>query len=62
MRIAELFQRLHWYLRELSGESQYNRYLERRQRRHPDQPVMTLAEFERWRTELAETQSRTRCC
>jgi uncharacterized short protein YbdD (DUF466 family) len=62
MSIAELFQGLRWYLRELSGKSQYDHYLERCQRLYPDQPVMTLPEFERWRAELAENQSNTRCC
>lgn len=62
MSIADLLQGLRWYLRELSGESHYDRYLERHRRLHPGQRVMTRPEFERWRTELAENQPNTRCC
>ncbi len=62
MSIAELFRGLRWYLREFSGESRYDHYLARHRRLHPDQPVMTPSEFERWRSKLAENQPATRCC
>ena len=62
MSIAGLLRGLRWYLRELSGESHYDHYLERQRRLHPGQGVMTRHEFERWRTELAEHQPHTRCC
>jgi uncharacterized short protein YbdD (DUF466 family) len=53
---------LRWYLRELTGEAGYDRYLARHPALHPGEPVMTRREFEVWRwTEKANTPG-NRCC
>jgi uncharacterized short protein YbdD (DUF466 family) len=51
-----------WYLREVSGESGYDRYVAHARRDHPDQPVMTRREFERRRQDEREARPRARCC
>jgi uncharacterized short protein YbdD (DUF466 family) len=53
---------VHWYLRELTGEGDYERYLSRHGQVHPADRTMTRREFERWRwTEKANTPGH-RCC
>jgi hypothetical protein len=43
------------FLRELSGELPYQRYVDgRRRRRFPEGSIMTRREYELWRTELQE--------
>jgi uncharacterized short protein YbdD (DUF466 family) len=51
-----------WYLREVSGESGYDRYVEHRRREHPSEPVMTRREFERRRQDDRDARPRARCC
>ena len=51
-----------WYLREVSGETAYDRYRAHRKKLHPEEPVMTRAEFERWRTDDRDRNPRARCC
>jgi hypothetical protein len=47
------------FLRELWGESAYYRYVDgRRRRRFPEGSIMTRPEYETWRTETKEQQSR----
>jgi hypothetical protein len=48
------------FLRELSGESAYYRYVDGRHRRRgfPEESIMTQPEYERWQTEAQEQQSR----
>jgi uncharacterized short protein YbdD (DUF466 family) len=51
-----------WYLRELTGEADYDRYLSRHAAVHPGQHVLTRREFEAWRwTEKAKNPG-NRCC
>lgn len=53
---------VHWYLRELTGEAEYDRYLARHEAVHPHRRAMTRREFDRWRwTEKANTPG-NRCC
>jgi uncharacterized short protein YbdD (DUF466 family) len=51
-----------WYLREVTGESAYDRYVNHMRREHPDQPVMTRREFERRRQDAREARPQSRCC
>ena len=51
-----------WYLREVMGENAYEHYLEHRRRNHPDEPVLSRAEFERRRMDELERNPRARCC
>jgi uncharacterized short protein YbdD (DUF466 family) len=53
---------LRWYLREISGESAYDRYVAHMRCDHPAQPVMTRREFERRRQDDREVRPRARCC
>jgi hypothetical protein len=47
------------FLRELSGESAYYRYVDGQlKRRFTEGSIMTRPEYERWRTEAQEQQSR----
>jgi uncharacterized short protein YbdD (DUF466 family) len=61
-QLRTVWQGLRWYLRELTGEAQYDHYLERHRREHPDQPAMTRREFERWRIDRSEPTPGSRCC
>lgn len=56
------FGRLAWYLREVSGESAYDRYREHRERHHPGEAVMSRAEFWRWRMDERDRNPGARCC
>jgi uncharacterized short protein YbdD (DUF466 family) len=50
------------FLRELSGEMAYYRYVDgRRRRRFPEGSIMTRREYERWRTEAREQHPEARC-
>jgi uncharacterized short protein YbdD (DUF466 family) len=62
MTVKQAFAGVRWYLREVSGESGYDRYVEHMRRDHPDQPVMSRRDFERQRQKLRESRQRARCC
>jgi uncharacterized short protein YbdD (DUF466 family) len=47
-----------WYLRELTGEGAYERYLER----HPQNAPISRRDFERQRTDRQDSDPGTRCC
>jgi hypothetical protein len=50
------------FLRELSCESAYYRYVDgRRRSRFPERSIMTRPQYERWRTEAQEQNSEIRC-
>jgi len=51
-----------WYLREVSGESAYDRYVAHVRRDHPGEPVMSRRDFERRRQNARENQTQARCC
>ena len=51
-----------WYLREVTGESAYDRYVEHMRRDHPSQLVMSRRDFERWRQDQREEKPRARGC
>ncbi|MBB5793837.1 uncharacterized short protein YbdD (DUF466 family) [Streptomyces caelestis] len=51
-----------WYARELTGETEYDRYCERRRRHHPHAPVPTRREYQRMRTAQRECEAPGRCC
>ena len=60
--VKQAFAGVRWYLREVSGESAYDRYVEHMRRDHPDQPVMSRRDFERRRQDAREENPRARCC
>ena len=60
--VREALAGVRWYLREVSGESAYDRYVEHARREHPDEPVMSRRDFERWRQDDRNDNPRARCC
>jgi uncharacterized short protein YbdD (DUF466 family) len=60
--VKDVVAGVRWYLREVSGECGYDRYVEHMRRGHPDQPVMSRREFERWRQDERNENPRARCC
>ncbi|MFD5860581.1 YbdD/YjiX family protein [Streptomyces chartreusis] len=53
-----------WYLRELTDESAYDRYVTHVRQGHPDARVPSRRDFERMRTDRQEADPRRgfRCC
>jgi len=62
MTAKQVFSGVRWYLREVSGESGYDRYVEHMRRDHAGQPVMSRRDFERRRQDQREESPRARCC
>jgi uncharacterized short protein YbdD (DUF466 family) len=60
--LVRAWRGVHWYLRELTGETQYDRYLERHAREHPDAPALSRKEFDRRRIAAADAKPGSRCC
>ena len=62
MRTPELKARrgFRWYLRQMTGESKWDEYLERC--RHEGIEPMSRGQFERHRTEHREKHPQARCC
>jgi uncharacterized short protein YbdD (DUF466 family) len=59
---VRLWRGVRWYLRELTGESQYDRYLERHAREHAGAPPLSRREFERRRIADRDAKLGSRCC
>ncbi len=53
---------LRWYVREVTGESAYDRYVERERHQHPGVAVLDRRAFERRRQDLVDSQPQQRCC
>jgi uncharacterized short protein YbdD (DUF466 family) len=51
-----------WYLREVSGEADYDRYAADSRARHPAAAMLSRREFERRRMKLREDGTHPRCC
>jgi uncharacterized short protein YbdD (DUF466 family) len=51
-----------WYLREVSGEADYDRYVAHARRDHQDAPVLSRRDFERRRMREREANPTARCC
>ena len=62
MTVRQAIGRVHWYLREVSGETAYDRYEAHREKWHPDERMMTRREFERERMADRERNPGARCC
>jgi uncharacterized short protein YbdD (DUF466 family) len=60
--VRRAFAGVRWYLREVSGESAYDRYVEHSQREHPEEPVMSRRDFEHRRQNARESRTQARCC
>lgn len=51
-----------WYLREVSGESAYDRYVTHARAEHLDAPVLDRRQFERRRMDERDARPQQRCC
>jgi uncharacterized short protein YbdD (DUF466 family) len=51
-----------WYVREVTGESAYDRYVEHETRLHPGGVVLDRRAFERRRQDLEDARPQQRCC
>ncbi len=58
--VVRALKGVHWYLRELTGEAQWDHYLEHCAR--SGHPPMSRREFERQRSDAAELDMGGRCC
>ncbi|MEV6651394.1 YbdD/YjiX family protein [Streptomyces sp. NPDC051219] len=63
-RVRRVVDRVRWFVRELSGEAVYDKYVAHARACNPDAEVMTRREFERSRTDAREADPRDgfRCC
>ncbi|MBV1939376.1 YbdD/YjiX family protein [Streptomyces sp. BV286] len=62
MRPRRWARAVRWYLRELTGEAQYDRYRERHLHDHPLAPVPSRRAYEAQRTRHREEHPQSRCC
>ena len=62
MNLRRALRHVRWYLRELTGEAQYDHYLERHRSRHPEAPTLSRRDFERCRTDRLDANPGQRCC
>ena len=62
MTARQIIAGVRWYLREVAGETAYDRYVEHIRREHPTAMVMTRREFERWRQDDRNANPRAPCC
>ncbi|AZP20328.1 CstA-like transporter-associated (seleno)protein [Streptomyces aquilus] len=62
--LRRALEKVRWYVRELTDESAYDRYVAHVRRDHPQADVPTRREFERMRTDRQEADPRQgfRCC
>ena len=62
MTVRHALGKVAWYLREVAGETAYDRYVAHRLARHPGEPVLTRREFYRWRMDERNANPGARCC
>ena len=62
MTLREAASGVRWYLREVSGESAYDRYIAHAAEEHPGDPVLSRREFERRRQDDRSSRPQARCC
>jgi uncharacterized short protein YbdD (DUF466 family) len=62
MTAREAAAKLAWYLKELTGEHDYDRYVEHHRQAHPDAPALSRREFECRRMDAMEVRPGQRCC
>jgi uncharacterized short protein YbdD (DUF466 family) len=60
--VRQMMAGVRWYLREVTGESAYDRYVQHMRRDHPGQPVMSRRDYERRRQDERNENPRARCC
>ncbi|AZQ37310.1 YbdD/YjiX family protein [Streptomyces cyaneochromogenes] len=62
--LRQVLRSVRWYVRELTDESAYDRYVAHVRHGHPDAEVPSRRDFERMRTDRQEADPRQgfRCC
>jgi uncharacterized short protein YbdD (DUF466 family) len=60
--LSRVLRQVHWYLREVTGESGYDKYLARHEQAHPGTEPMSRREFERRRMDERDARPQSRCC
>ncbi|KMS73830.1 hypothetical protein ACM01_17025 [Streptomyces viridochromogenes] len=62
--LRRVLSSVRWYVRELTDESAYDRYVAYVRHEHPDAEVLSRRDFERMRTDRQEADPRQgfRCC
>jgi uncharacterized short protein YbdD (DUF466 family) len=62
VNVRRAVEGIRWYLREVTGEADYDRFVAHARRHHPDAPVPSRRDFERRRMDEREANPRARCC
>jgi len=62
MKLLRALGALRWYLREVTGESAYDRYTERHRACPAGPPLLSRREFERMRLRQRDDRTAFRCC
>jgi uncharacterized short protein YbdD (DUF466 family) len=62
LRVSRAVEGIRWYLREVSGEGDYDRYVAHTQRHHRDTPVLSRRDFERRKMQDREANPEAHCC
>jgi uncharacterized short protein YbdD (DUF466 family) len=62
MTLMEAVGKVGWYLKEVSGETAYDRWVEHRLAHHSGAPIPSRREFERKRMDDRDAKPQQRCC
>jgi uncharacterized short protein YbdD (DUF466 family) len=62
LKVRRAVEGIRWYLREVSGEGDYDRYVAHARRHHRDASVLSRRDFERRRMKEREANPGIRCC
>ncbi len=61
LRVPRSIKSFWWYLKEISGENAYDRYLEKHRTTHPEKEPLGRGEFYRWRQDEKYSNPGSRC-
>ncbi|MFF2410363.1 YbdD/YjiX family protein [Streptomyces sp. NPDC058092] len=59
---ARLLRGIRWYLREISGAADYDRFCRQHEHHYPGETVPTRRAYERLRARHREENPQSRCC
>ncbi len=62
MTARDALAKLVWNLKQLTGEHDYDRYVQHHRHAHPDASALSRREFERRRMDERDRNPRVRCC
>jgi len=62
MTVRDAVRNISWYLKEVAGESDYDRWVAYRREHHPGDPVMSRRDYECRRMDDRDSNPRARCC